>query len=278
MIDTRITVDGKEVGAYDQRTIEQRVTKNEQALQARADWNQNDSTAVDYVKNRTHYKESTYTDYVLNSSDMGSVITGFSMPEVGETITVKINGVESVETVKEATSDNMGISYKYIGNIDFDSLHTGGTGWIVAGVGGEVSGFANPDTTITVKTIIVHKINNEFINFDGFVRTFDYHFKDYTIYKTLYDDDGSECLLYKAGNNSDIILPEPDSKLFGFMGEIGFSSVGSMGTNSCFVTGFTISSADGSLHVRHVVLGTDTTEMERIAAGYGYTLTKNPNA
>ena len=32
MIDTRITVDGKEVGAYDQRTIEQRVTKNEQSL------------------------------------------------------------------------------------------------------------------------------------------------------------------------------------------------------------------------------------------------------
>ena len=55
MIDTRITVDGKEVGAYDQRTIEQRVSKNEQALQAQADWNQNDSTAADYVKNRPFY-------------------------------------------------------------------------------------------------------------------------------------------------------------------------------------------------------------------------------
>ena len=37
MITTRITVDSKEVGAYDQRTIEQRVSKNEQALQAQAD-------------------------------------------------------------------------------------------------------------------------------------------------------------------------------------------------------------------------------------------------
>lgn len=55
MIDTRITVDGKEVGACDQRTIEQRVSKNEQALQAQADWNQNDSTAADYVKNRPFY-------------------------------------------------------------------------------------------------------------------------------------------------------------------------------------------------------------------------------
>ena len=38
MITTRITVDSKEVGAYDQRTIEQRVSKNEQALRAQADW------------------------------------------------------------------------------------------------------------------------------------------------------------------------------------------------------------------------------------------------
>ena len=60
-----------------------------------ADWNQNDETAADYVKNRTHYEESAYVDYVLNMSD--TEITGFSMPEVGETITVKINGVESAE-------------------------------------------------------------------------------------------------------------------------------------------------------------------------------------
>ena len=32
MITTRITVDSKEVGAYDQRTIEQRVSKNEQTI------------------------------------------------------------------------------------------------------------------------------------------------------------------------------------------------------------------------------------------------------
>ena len=83
MIDTRITVDGKEVGAYDQRTIEQRVTKNEQALQARADWNQNDSTAADYVKNRTHYtKMVTVLEYgVLGGfEDDGSGIYICSIP------------------------------------------------------------------------------------------------------------------------------------------------------------------------------------------------------
>ncbi len=239
---------------------------------AQPDWNQNDSTAADYVKNRTHYEESTYTDYVLNTN--GTEITGFSMPEVGETVTVKINGVESAETVKKGTSGPIG-NYTYIGNIDFDSLRAGGTGWCVAEIMGHVSGFANPDATITVESIIVHKINDKFINFDGLVRTFDYHFADYTIYKRLYKDDGSECALYTC---SHFILPELNSTLFGFMGEAGFSNVGSVGANSCFVSGVTISGVDGSITVKNVVLGTNTTEMEQIAANNGYTLTTKPNA
>ena len=237
-----------------------------------SDWNQNDSTAADYVKNRTHYEESIYTDYVLN---METVITGFSMPEVGETTTVKINGVESAETVKEATSNIAGFSYKYIGNIDFDSLETGGTGWLVVEVQGQVIGYANPDTTISIETIVVHKISDKFVNFDGLVRTFDYHFKDYTIYKSLYKDDGSKCILYTCNN---FILPKTGSKLFGFMGETGFSSVGSIGAQSCFVTAVIIDTIDGSITVKRVILGTNTNEMENLAAEYGYTLTTNPNA
>ena len=65
MITTRITVDSKEVGAYDQRTIEQRVSKNEQALQAQADWNQNNVDMTDYVKNRTHWKEIVTTPVTI---------------------------------------------------------------------------------------------------------------------------------------------------------------------------------------------------------------------
>ena len=196
------------------------------------------------------------------------------MPEVGETVTVKINGVESVETVKTGTSGPIG-NYTYIGTIDFDSLRAGGTGWCVAEIMGHVSGFANPDTTITVDAIIVHKINDKFINFDGLVRTFDYHFKDYTTYKSLYKNDGSECVLYTC---SHFILPESNSTLFGFMGEAGFSNVGSIGANSCFVNGVTISGVDGSIAIKKVVLGTNTNEMEQIAAANGYTLTTKPNA
>ena len=197
------------------------------------------------------------------------------MPEVGETVTVKINGVESVETVKTDTSSAAGHPYKYIGNINLDSLQAGGTGWLVAEAMGHVSGFANPDTTITVETTVIHKIDEKFINFDGLVRTFDYHFKGYTIYKRLYKNDGSECVLYTCG---DLILPEAHSKLFGFIGEIGFSDVVGKAANSCFVTGVIINTANGSITVKDAVFGTNTTEVEQLAADNGYTLTTKPNA
>lgn len=236
------------------------------------DWNQSDSTQPDYVKNRTHYEESIYTDYVLNKDE--TEIVGFSMPEVGETITVKINGVESAETVKTATSSVVGSSYKYIGNINLDSLLAGGTGWFVAEVMGHVSGFANPDTTITVESIIVHKINDKFINFDGLVRTFDYHFKDNTLYKTLYNDNGVQCFLYMCDH---FILPERNSELFGFIGEIGFSKVVDIRPSSCFVRGL-ILNEDGTTTVKNAIFGTNASKMEQLAAFYGYTLTTNPNA
>lgn len=241
--------------------------------QVQADWNQNDSSAADYVKNRTHYEESAYVDYVLNMDE--TVIVGFSLPEVGETITVKINGVESVETVKEAESSLIGSSYKYIGNIDFDSLLTGGTGWFVADIDGQAIGLAKPDTTIAVESIVVHKLNDKFINFDGFVRTFDYYFKIESTYKTLYNDAGDYCTLYTC---SDFILPESNSQLFGFMSEIGFSQVGSLRPQSCFVTGYIISSVGGSIDIQKTVFGTNTSEMEELAAAYGFTHTTNPKA
>ena len=237
------------------------------------DWNQNDSSAVDYVKNRTHYEEIAYVDYVLNMNP--TTIVGFSMPEVGETTTVKINGVESVETVKEAKSSLWDISYKYIGNTDLDSLLNGGTGWCVLELSGQAGGYANPDTTITVENIVVHKINDKFINFDGFVRTFDYYFTDCTLYKILYDDDGNDCLLYRCNN---FILPEVNSQLLGCMDEIGISRVNDVGLHSCLVTGVIINSIDGSIEIQTTIFGTNTSEMEQLAANYGFTHTTNPKA
>ena len=236
-----------------------------------SDLSQNDSTAADYVKNRTHYEESSYTDYVLNKGE--TEIVGFSMPEVGGTITVKINGVESTETVKNGTSGTLG-NYTYIGTIDFDSLKAGGTGWLVAESIGKAFGFANPDTTITVETTVIHKIDDKFINFDGLVRTFDYHFKGYTLYKTLYNNKGAQCILDMCDN---FIFPEPNSQLFGYIDEMGFSKVYEVFEHSCFVRGFIIND-DGSITAENAIFGTNTTEMEQLAANYGYTLTTKPNA
>ena len=136
-------------------------------------------------------------------------------------------------------------------------------------------GFANPDTTITVEAIVVHKINNKFINFDGFVRTFDYYFKNCILYKVLYDDEGNKVTLYTSDN---FVLPKNGSQLFGFMSEVGFSTVGTVMLRSCFVTGFNISTTDGSITVIDTVLGTDTSEMEKLAANYGYTHETDPTA
>ena len=267
-----ITVDTSASHTFSISRMVAPVVKIDKKYLVQPDWNQNDETAADYVKNRTHYEESIYTDYVLNSG--GTQITGFSMPEGGETVTAKINGVESVENVKNGTSGPLG-NYTYIGTIDFDSLRKGRTGWCVAGIQGQAFGFANPDTTMSVFTTVVHKIDDKFINFDGFVRTFDYHFKGYTIYKHLYKNDGSECVLYTCG---DLILPEANSTLFGFMSEAGISAVGSSGGSSCFVIGVIISTENGSITIKNTVFGTNTTEMEQLAADYGYTLTAKPNA
>ena len=137
------------------------VVKIDKKYLAQPDWNQNDETAADYVKNRTHYEESSYTDYVLNMD--GTEIVELSIPEVGETMTVKINGVESVETVKAARSGSFG-NYTYIGNVDYDALRRGRTGWLVAAIsGGFTVGFAKPDTTISIETIVIHKIDPKYL-------------------------------------------------------------------------------------------------------------------
>ena len=136
------------------------VVKIDKKYLIQPDWNQNDETAADYVKNRTHYEESVYIDYVLNES--GTDIVGLSIPEVGETITVKINGVESTETVKKSRSGALG-DYRYIGNIDYDALRRGGTGWCVIAVSTGIFSFAKPDTTISVWTTVIHKIDPKYL-------------------------------------------------------------------------------------------------------------------
>ena len=77
---------------------------------------------------------------------------------------------------------------------------------------------------------------------------------------------------------NNFILPEQDSQLLGCMRELGISKVDDVGLHSCLVTGVIISSIDGSIEIKTVIFGTDTSEMEELAARNGFTHTTNPKA
>lgn len=240
-----------------------------------ANWNSNDRTAADYVRNRTHYEEVSYVDYVCSSSP--NEITGVVFPDVGETITVKVDGVETEVVVQEQKSEILGISYKYVGTIDLDSSINGGTGWVLCPAGPECIAISNSNATISIKTNVVHKIDNKFINFDGFVRTFESYFQGTSQFGIRYDDYGNTCCLYTCKN---FVFPEAGDMLFGYMGILGFSLIGSVGMASCFVQGFTISGGiDGTSGISsfNSVLGTDKADIEFTAAGYGFTHRTKPN-
>lgn len=127
------------------------------------------------------YEYTDWKDFVLNTEM--TIIDGFVMPPIGDTVTVKVNGVESIETVKSGEME--GMSYSYIGSTDMAGLTSGTEGWIVFNIGG-MSGLANPETTVSLCTVMLHKIADSYlpndllkspypiqiINFDEFLRSF----------------------------------------------------------------------------------------------------------
>ena len=88
-----------------------------------------DGTGTAQWEDRLAYEYTEWKDFIF-SLDVGFEITGFTMPPVGDTATVKVNGVESVETVKSAETN--GLSYSYIGSTDLAGLMSGANGWFVA--------------------------------------------------------------------------------------------------------------------------------------------------
>ena len=68
------------------------VVKIDKKYLAQPDWNQNDETAADYVKNRPFYSE-TGTVTVENAID-GMPLERFPVFSVGDTVTVNVDGVE----------------------------------------------------------------------------------------------------------------------------------------------------------------------------------------
>lgn len=80
-----------------------------------SDWNQNDDTAVNYVKNRpfyTYYVEATFN---YNPDENDNILEGFVPFKEGDNVTVKIDGIEYS---KRACSmqDSNGTTIVYIGD------------------------------------------------------------------------------------------------------------------------------------------------------------------
>ena len=238
--------------------------------QVQADWNQNDSTSADYVKNRTHYEEYGYFDFICS---METPIEGFSMPNVGESVTVKIDGVEMDYPVID------GGGFTYFGTGDFDTVLDSG-GWIILSGPTGVVAFANPDTTISIKVNKIHKLDDKFINIDPFVRRFDYFFGGYYLIGPRFNKKGHSINLYKSEK---FIKPKIGEMIFGYMDELAFSQIVDITYHACFVTAYVYQSYEDDngnivtyLNKMDNVFGTDETEMIDIANRYGYKFTESP--
>ena len=115
-------------------------------------------------EDRLAYEHTEWKDFTLNYDDaIGIEITGFTMPPVGDTVTVKVDGVESVETVTLLKVDD----YRYIRYIGKSPLTIvqGAPGWSIAWYSEkeQVLGIARVPTTVSLLVTKQHKIDQKYI-------------------------------------------------------------------------------------------------------------------
>ena len=101
----------KEMSDTSTNAVENRVIKQyvDNSAGVQPDYNQNDSTARDYIKNRPFYDESSLTeiaDFKVISGDINAI---------GSTMVVQYNGKEYTETVKDAAEAGSSKHIPYIG-------------------------------------------------------------------------------------------------------------------------------------------------------------------
>ena len=219
---------------------------------------------------RLAYEYTEWKDFTL-SLDSTAEITGFSMPPVGDTVTVKVNGVESVETVKSAETN--GLSYSYIGSVDMAGLMSGANGWFVGynPVEGTFAN-ANPETTVSLPITIQHKIDEKYIQQDkNFVRPLSYYIGNSVSTKTYYNESGNSIITYKRDK---IIMPKLNTAVIYDLAEIGIGSIWKKGRFS-FVVGV-YKFTNGVMQDSDEIYGTDEADIAKLAANMGYTLTTKP--
>lgn len=116
------------------------------------DWNQNDSTAADYVKNRPIYSE---TKEIVIENVTNAPLEGFPAFAVGDTVTVKVDGVEH-----SLIAQDNGKGFAFIG--DNPETLFGGTGefgWVI----GDGRFIAIEAHTVSYLGEVVHKLNAKYL-------------------------------------------------------------------------------------------------------------------
>ena len=127
------------------------------------DWSQNDETAQDYIKNRTHYEGMEEVSIEHNGEDGNLFLDGCPIFAIGDIVTVKIDNVEYSLT---AFDDD---GYVSIGDSSANlDEGTGEYGWSFYCDEEDVIFYSKENHTVSYLGNVVHKIDKKFLPFDEF--------------------------------------------------------------------------------------------------------------
>ena len=123
--------------------------------QVQSDWNQNNSSAVDYVKNRPFYSEP---ENVTVENATNEILERFPVFTVGDTVTVKVDGVEySLVAYYDYGSVTVGDTYNDLEN------GTGQYGWQIYVDREEVWFYSLEAHTVSYLGSYYHKIDEKYL-------------------------------------------------------------------------------------------------------------------
>ena len=224
-------------------------------------------------EDRLAYEVTGWKDFTLDFGE-GTEITGFTMPPVGDTVTVKVNGVESVETVKSGEME--GQSYSYIGSTDIAGLFSGTDGWSIVNYAAfGMMGQANPETTVSLPITEQHKIDEKYIQQDkNFVRPLSYYIGDSILFKHYYKESGEKVTAYKCDNIETKSVHGNTVFVYDIGGDMGVGCFLSVAPKAFFIGGSIFTTS--GIHDDYKIYGTDETAIAELAAEEGYTLTTKP--
>lgn len=115
-------------------------------------------------EDRLAYEGTNWKDFVLSSESASAPteITGFTMPPAGDTVRIKVNGVESVKTVTPYSSS---VSGRYIGSYAPYDVAAGAPGWCIFCVDGEEKVHAASRVLMIISLPLpeVHKIDQKYV-------------------------------------------------------------------------------------------------------------------